>query len=282
MAGEERLVRCETDERVRVIVLERPDRGNAIDDVMKRQLVDALRHAAEDDEIRGVLLTAVGADFSLGQDLEEFSQLNSDTVQTWLAEDRKLRDALRELTKPIVAAVQGRAKGEGFQMLLFADLIVASPDATFQESGINLGIPSINGAGTLWPVTSRAGLAAMILLAGALSAEDARRAGIVHRVVPAADLRKEAMALAKKLAGKDPGAVAADKAWFNKLTMAQYENTGAAATMTHARVFATGEPQRTMAEVLRREEGTRRGRAAVGGGDRTKEKEYREGCSTCE
>jgi enoyl-CoA hydratase/carnithine racemase len=243
----------ETSNGILTLRLNRASHGNAIDDAMKRALISSLASAGTDDDVRGVLVASSGRDFSLGQDMEEFRSLGPETIGDWLEANGELRDALRGFLKPIVAAVCGRTKGEAFQMLMLCDAVVASKDATFQLSAINLGIPCINGVGTLWHSIGRQRIQQLVFLGEDLSANEARRAGLIYEVVPSDQLIEAASALLKRMAWKDPRAVATNKEWVNALTQELYERTRQRAVEGHTRVFATGGPRDAMARYLEEE-----------------------------
>lgn len=203
----------EADGHVATIWLNRPERANAATFEMAGQLREALARADRDRGIRAIVLSGKGKAFCSGDDVE----------QAW--GDERMAETLRELadvrppltpearamldvTKPMIAAVNGAAVGIGMDFALLCDLRIASEHAKFGQLFVKLGLMAdVTG---LWRLPQLVGLekATELLLTGdVIGAAEAERIGLVSRVVPADELLPAAMDLARRIAGNPPIAV---------------------------------------------------------------------------
>jgi 2-(1,2-epoxy-1,2-dihydrophenyl)acetyl-CoA isomerase len=192
-------VETSRDGAVLTITLNRPDVLNALNAAVHKALAEAL-DGARDPEIRAVVLTGAGRGFCVGQDLSEFSEMPN--VADGLREryHPNVR-RLRELEKPVIAAVNGPAAGAGISLACACDIRIASDDATFIPAFINIGLVPDSG-GTFF-VTRLLGYARAFewLCSGRrLSAAEAQAWGLVSEVVEGASLAARAAELAAKYA----------------------------------------------------------------------------------
>jgi 2-(1,2-epoxy-1,2-dihydrophenyl)acetyl-CoA isomerase len=202
------------------IRLNRPELLNAVDRETIAAFAAAAGEAAADPDARVVLLRGEGSHFCAGGDITMFGELVA------LPPDQRRRElyrivdalhpllvALRHMSKPVVAAVQGAAAGVGLSLVLAADLAIAAADAVFTCGYVHLGTSPDGGMTALLPATVGLKRAAELLLLG--ERFDAARAlalGIVNRVVPPGALVAEAEALAQQLASGPATAYARTKA----------------------------------------------------------------------
>ena len=206
-------LRYEVTEGIATITLDRPDALNAFTLALKRSLLAAIEAADADPDVRAIILTGAGRAFSAGQDLRE--RLEPDVAPL----DVELRErynpivrAMRGATKPIVGAINGIAAGAGASVAFACDLRVASEGASFLLAFGRVGLIPDSGATWLLPrLVGPAKAAEMALLAEPLSAVEAERFGLVARVVPDAELAGAAWAIATRLAGLAPRALAFTK-----------------------------------------------------------------------
>ncbi|MBM3131756.1 MAG: hypothetical protein FJZ95_01825 [Chloroflexi bacterium] len=189
---------------VEVITLNRPDAMNTINYLMAQELREALRSARKDGRVRAVLLRASGrafcAGFELGSSQAEPGEIPFQARQG-LAEINEICTAIISMEKPVIAAVNGIAVGGGFSLVLCCDLAVASESARFSVIYARRGLMSDLGINYLLP--KYVGLRKakeMIFTADFVDAKEAERLGLVNKTVPAIDLDREAMALAKRMA----------------------------------------------------------------------------------
>jgi 2-(1,2-epoxy-1,2-dihydrophenyl)acetyl-CoA isomerase len=202
------------------IVLDRPDSLNAFIPQLGREMLDALREAAEDDAVRAVTITGSGRAFSSGADLRQGFDATPEghpDVGTALREVyHPLIAAIRELPKPVLAAVNGPAVGVGCSLALDCDLIVARESAYFLLAFVNIGLVPDGGSSLLLP--ARAGFtraAEMALLGERVGAAKALEWGLINRVVADADFDAEVDALASRLASGPTRSYAGTKRQLN-------------------------------------------------------------------
>jgi len=200
------------EDGVLVIAFDRLDRRNAITSGMYAAMADALTIAVDDAHVRVVLLQGHETIFTAGNDISEFR--NADPAVESPA-FRFLR-TIAEFPKPIVAAVSGPAVGIGTTMLLHCDLVYASETASFSLPFVNLGVCTEAASSLLLPQLLGHHRAAEALLLGEpLSALAALSAGLVNRLLPAADVNAFANAQARKLATKPSSSVREIKRLMN-------------------------------------------------------------------
>ncbi|HET9075117.1 MAG TPA: enoyl-CoA hydratase-related protein [Solirubrobacteraceae bacterium] len=221
-------VSYEVHHGVAAVTLNRPEALNAWNEALGRDLQAALSRAADDDSVRAVLLTGAGRGFCSGADLRGGFPLTPAGKPDLLS---RLRDnynptilAVRELDKPVVAAIAGGAVGVGASLALACDLIVAARSAYFLLAFANLGLSVDGGASVL--LAGRVGFtraAEMALLADRVGAEQALAWGLVNEVVEDAELPTVARNAAARLGAGPPGAYAAIKALFNTSCFAGLE-----------------------------------------------------------
>ena len=195
---------------VTVITINRPERRNALDPATMAGIGRALVDAETDDAVRCVVLTGAGDKaFCAGLDLRAFAEggVSMDNLPS------PGLDVLLERVypKPIIAAINGAALAGGFEIMLACDLVVAAEHALFGIPEVKRGLVAAGG-GTRLPLRIPLPLALEFGLTGEpVDAVRARELGLVNRVVPAADVRREAVALGETIAANGPLAVAATK-----------------------------------------------------------------------
>ena len=190
---------------VLAITLNRPDKLNAFNPDMHKELRRALEQALDEREIRALLLTGAGRGFCSGQDLGERNVTPGaapiDLSVTLGSYYNPLVRRLRELPKPIVCAVNGVAAGAGANIALACDIVLAARSARFIQSFARLGlVPDSGGTYFLPRLIGTARAMGLALLAEPLSAEDAERWGLIWKVVDDERLMPEAIELARRLA----------------------------------------------------------------------------------
>ena len=199
------------------IALNRPEVFNAFHRDMALELQHALREAGADANVRAVLLTGEGRAFCSGQDLAEAVDPNGPGLDRILREPyTPLVLQLRALRKPVVVAVNGVAAGAGANLALAGDIVLAAQSAKFIQAFSKIGlIPDTGGTLTLPRLAGFAKASAWMMLADAVSAEEAERHGMVYRVIADEALADEAMAVAQKLAAMPTEALALTKEALN-------------------------------------------------------------------
>jgi 2-(1,2-epoxy-1,2-dihydrophenyl)acetyl-CoA isomerase len=203
----------EVADAVATITLDRPDALNALTVPMKGELLAALRTAGRDRNVRAVVLTGAGRAFCAGQDLKERLEPDAAPLAVEVRERyNPIIAAMRALDQPIVGAINGVAAGAGASLAFACDLRVAAEGASFVLAFGRIGLVPDSGATWFLPrLVGPAKAAELALLGESLSAADAERFGLVARVVPADALAAEAQAIAQRLAGFAPQALALTK-----------------------------------------------------------------------
>jgi enoyl-CoA hydratase len=231
MAYENLLV--ETRGHVGLITLHRPKALNALNDALMDELGEALKAFDADDEIGAIVLTgsekafAAGADIGMMANYTYMDVYKGDYItRNW--------ETIRQIRKPILAAVAGFALGGGCELAMMCDIIIAADTAKFGQPEIRLGVmPGAGGTQRLPRAVSKAKAMDMCLTARFMEAEEAERAGLVSRVVPAASLLDEALTAATTIAEFSLPAVMMVKESVNRA----YETTLSEGVHFERRVF---------------------------------------------
>jgi 2-(1,2-epoxy-1,2-dihydrophenyl)acetyl-CoA isomerase len=191
----------EAKDGVATVTLNRPEAANALNDAMAEELQDALKQIAGDPALRTTLLTGAGKVFCAGQDLKAFGGAKRSTSEhlalTWSPIVRRIR----EIEKPVVAALNGMAAGAGCGLALACDLRVASEKASLAVLFSRVGL--VPDAGTTWFLPRLVGMGKALELAfltEPVDAVTAERLGLVNKVVAHDALLEEAGSLARRLA----------------------------------------------------------------------------------
>ena len=245
-------VRVAAGDDIGTITLDREDRLNAWNREMRDAIVAALQRFGADDQVRAVIMTGAGTRaFCAGQDLEEAHGFDADRAEVWIREWETYYDALRALPKPLVVALNGTAAGSAFQVALLADIRVAHPGVTMGQPEINSGIASTTGP---WLMREMLGLSRTIeltLTGRMMDAEECHRLGLVHHLVPQAEVMPKAREVAALLAAKPPIAMRLDKARFRAVTEAGFREAITAGIAIQRESYASGEPARMMEAFFR-------------------------------
>ncbi len=192
---------------------------NAVDEALHHDLTLLVARLKREDEARCVLLTGRGRAFSAGGDFTWFPQLREPARMEALRRDAKqLIWDLLDVEVPIVAALNGHAMGLGASIALLCDVIFMADTATIGDPHVRVGLVAGDGGVAIWPLAVGPARAKQYLLTGdPVTAVEAERIGLVNRVVPAAELDREAMAFAERLAAGPPLALRYTKLAVNKL-----------------------------------------------------------------
>ena len=201
---------------VATITLNRPESLNALNAAMRRELVDALKSMARDDTVRAVVLTGRGRGFCSGADLRgDAGERSFRAVLT--DEYNPLVRAIRELPKPMVAAVNGVAAGAGVSLALACDLVYAAEDARFILAFARIGLVPDSGAiHALVRALGRHRAAQLAFTGEPLSASDAAESGLINGVIAGAELGAHAGEIARHLAAGPTRAIGLTKRLINQ------------------------------------------------------------------
>jgi enoyl-CoA hydratase len=204
-----RRIHYQKKDRIGWITLNSPETGNAIDIQMAQEIAEACQQIAQDDEVVVAVIAGSGEQFSCGEDLEELAALIE--PGSAFAEAAKtgrfygVAGCIAAIDRPVIAAVNGDALGQGLELILACDLRVASRAARFGFPHAPRGIMPRDGGTQRLPRLVGKGKALEMLLTGDLiDAQEAHRIGLVHRIVSPEEVLSEAENLARKLADRAP------------------------------------------------------------------------------
>ncbi len=222
----------EVNGNVGVITLNRPKAYNALNSQIMRELVDALTAFDADDTIGAMVIAGSEKAFAAGADIKEMGgksaveMFKGSFVDSW--------DAIRQIKKPVIAAVSGYALGGGCELAMLCDMIVASETAKFGQPEITLGIiPGAGGTQRLARTVGKFIAMEMVLNNRTLSAQEAASFGLVNRVVPLEQHPAAAIELAQQIAERAPVAVQVAKEAVNHA----FETTLAEGVAVERRLF---------------------------------------------
>jgi enoyl-CoA hydratase len=199
--------------RVALITLNRPHADNAITTELAATLTEVLETIAARATVRVAVITGAGdRAFSVGGDLYQRKEM---TKEQWLRQRQvfdRLLFTLRQLRRPVIAAVHGMAYGGGCEMAISTDFIIASDDAVFGQPEAIVGLSAGGGAPVFLPRLLPPGMAMQMLMTGEpISAQEAYRLGMVNKVYPRAELMPAVLRIAEAIASNSPTAVQAVK-----------------------------------------------------------------------
>ena len=235
---------------------------NAVDGALHHDLTRLFADLRRERDARAVVLTGEGRAFSAGGDFAWFPTLQDPERMEALRQDAKqLIWDLVDVEVPIVAAVNGPAMGLGASIALLCDVVFMADTATIGDPHVRVGIVAGDGGAVIWPLLVGPARAKQYLLTGdAVSAIEAERIGLVNRVVPAADLDREAMAFAARLAAGAPLAVRYTKLAVNKLVKDALNVAFDASTALELVTFRSEDHQEALAALREKRPPAFRGR----------------------
>ncbi len=206
----------ETEQRGRVgiITLNRPTALNALNDALMTEVVAAVTDFDADRGVGAIVLTGSDRAFAAGADIKQMASLSYQ--EAYLGNLFAGWKAFTAARTPIIAAVAGYALGGGCELAMMCDFIIAADTAKFGQPEINLGvIPGMGGTQRLTRAVGKAKAMELVLTGRTMGAVEAESAGLVARVVPAADLLADAIATAETIASKSLPVVFAAKEAVN-------------------------------------------------------------------
>jgi enoyl-CoA hydratase len=222
----------DTRDGVGLITLNRPEALNALNARLVGELSQALAHFDADPDIGCIVLTGSAKAFAAGADIKEMQAKTY--MEAYLGDFLTSWDRVAERRKPMIAAVAGFALGGGCELAMMCDIIIAADTAKFGQPEIKLGVmPGAGGTQRLTRIVGKSKAMEMVLTGRMMDAAEAERAGLVARVVPAADLLAEAMRTASQIAALSRPIVMMAKESVNRA----YETTLAEGVRFERRLF---------------------------------------------
>ena len=242
------------EDHIATIQLNRPDAMNALNSELLGELADAVTEADANDKVRCIILSGSEKAFAAGADIKEMSSVTFVEAYTRDLFGNEAH-AIERCRTPILAAVSGYALGGGCELAMMCDFILAADTAKFGQPEINLGtMAGLGGTQRLTRAVGKSKAMEMHLTGRFMDAEEAERAGLVSRVVPAKNLMDEARAAAEKMCEKSTVTSMAVKETVNR----SFETTLAEGLLFERRLFfslfATEDQTEGMAAFLEKRE----------------------------
>ncbi|RJR49158.1 MAG: hypothetical protein C4576_07335 [Desulfobacteraceae bacterium] len=213
----------EKKNRIATISMNRPDALNTLDRVMFSEIGDALDDAERDREVRVIVIGAKGRAFCAGMDLDfagrELDNLTSQWDMFRLGKSRLL-GKIEDLSKPVIAAVNGFALAGGFEILMAVDFVIAAEDALIGDQHMKVGL--FGAGGSPYRLAALIGLRKakeLVLTGKRITGKEAEAIGLVNKAVPLNDLEKTVAEFAADLADKSPVTMRVTKTYMNKVAL---------------------------------------------------------------
>lgn len=245
----------ETERRgpVEIITLNRPDRMNAVNSALRDALIAALKDANADPQVGAIVLTGAGdRAFCAGQDLEESRAVTYADLPRWLSHQRAMYQAVRDLDKGCVAALNGVTAGAGFQVALCADLRIGHTDIRMGQPELKAGLASIVGS---YLMTLHVGMSTntqLSLTGDLIDGTEAHRLTLINELVTPEAVLETALQRAEAMAALPRTAMRVSKARFRALTQPGFDAACDAAIGFQMQCYASGEPQAAQEAFLAR------------------------------
>tara|TARA_B100000315_G_scaffold253730_1_gene293171 strand:+ start:1047 stop:1829 length:783 start_codon:yes stop_codon:yes gene_type:complete len=205
-------------EAVAKIIINRPEQMNALNIEARREILKALEDADLDDTIRLVILSGAGEKaFCAGADIKIFLDMNAVEARKYVKLAKQVARTIECLSKPVIAAIKGHTFGGGLELALACDLIIASENAKFGQTEINVGlIPGVGGTQRLPRAVGIRIAKELIFAGGTIDAEEAYRIGLINKVVPLEEVDATVNEYVGKILSKSPLILKIAKKTVNK------------------------------------------------------------------
>jgi enoyl-CoA hydratase/carnithine racemase len=246
----QRSVLVDIKDHVALVTLNRPANLNAVNQHLRSALITTLEQLNQDPGVKALVLAGAGdRAFCAGQDLEEASAVDWKQIAPWLNAQRAMYQAVRDLDKPCVIAINGVAAGAGMQLALCGDWRIAAPDARIGQPEVKAGLASIVGSYLLSLHVSLTQNTQLSLSGELVSGQRAYEMGLVSELV-SSDVLPAALARAHTLAQLPQTAIRLSKQRFRALTQPGFDDACTAGIRAQLECYASGEPQTLMSAFL--------------------------------
>lgn len=245
-------VKLEKSENIGIIRIDRPQAMNALNEEVLKDLEAVLEEVEKDTQIRVIIVTGEGRVFVAGADIAAMQNLDEEAGHAFGRLGQKVFRKIETMDKVFIAAVNGFALGGGCELAMACDIRIAGEKAKFGQPEVSLGItPGYSGTQRLPRLVGKAKAMELILTGTLITAEAAAAIGLVNRVVPQENLMDEAMAMAKKIAGNAPLAVAySKKAIREGMEMSDMEQAIQVEAFLFGKCFASADQKEGMSAFL--------------------------------
>jgi enoyl-CoA hydratase len=204
------LIRTEKKDRAYVITINRPDKMNALNRQVLREIKEAVDSVQSDKDVTAIILTGAGEKaFAAGADIAEFAEFSEEEARKMSSDGHDTMNALERSGKPTIAAVNGFSLGGGCELAMACHIRIASENARFGQPEVNLGLPpGYAGTQRLAQLIGKGRALYHLLSTDTIKATQALEVGLVSNVVPISELMSTCLDLVKKLSTKSPMALA--------------------------------------------------------------------------
>ncbi|MFQ6027682.1 MAG: enoyl-CoA hydratase/isomerase family protein [Dehalococcoidia bacterium] len=209
-------------DNILIVTLNRPERLNAVNDVMHEELPEVFARVGQDPEVSAVVLTGAGRGFCSGGDVRAMDERGGASrgvpgLGAVSPSGRRLLHNMLWVEQPMICALNGVAAGLGATIALFCDIIYASDRARIGDTHVRAGLVAGDGGAVIWPLLVGVSKAKELLMTGdIIDAVEAERIGLVNKVVPQDELMPQVMELAQRLASGPALAIRGTKHTLNK------------------------------------------------------------------
>ncbi len=242
-----------------VITLNRPEQRNALSTGLMEELTAELLRQSARPEVRAIVLTGAGSAFSAGHDLKELTGRTLEQERQVFDTCTRMMETIQHIPQPVIAAVQGAAFAAGCQLVATCDLAIAAESARFATPGVKIGLFCSTPMVAVSRSIGRKRALEMLLTGAPIGAATAAEWGLVNRVVPAARVLEEALALARQVSSASPLTLSIGKHAFYRQIDADQSEAYELMGETMAQNAVTGDAQEGMTAFLDKREPVWRG-----------------------
>ncbi|MGQ7843359.1 enoyl-CoA hydratase-related protein [Granulosicoccus sp. 3-233] len=238
-------IKTAVEANVATLTIDRPEALNALNRQVMLELTQTLRSWEQDDEVRAIIITGSQKAFAAGADIKEMQSVHYlDALHTQFLKEW---ESVANCSKPTIAAVAGYALGGGCELAMMCDFILAADNARFGQPEIKIGtLPGMGGTQRLTRLIGKSKAMEMCLTGRMMDAEEAERAGLVSRVVPAGELQEEAFRVAREIASYSAPAVQLNRMCINAALNTTLEQGVAIERQAFLSLFGTDDQKEGM------------------------------------
>lgn len=212
------------EDKIGTITLNRPEANNTFNIEMATELNSALREMDKDAEVNVIVINAKGKNFCTGIDVNYVDGKSMEEYLDWVRLMEEMNITIAKMAKPVIASVNRIAVANGIGLVAACDLAIASDNAKFGATAINVGLFCMGPAVPLLKSLGRKRTLELIMTGDIINAKKALEIGLINKIVPEEDLIEETKLYAKKLADKNPIAMQLGKKSFYQIEDMKYED----------------------------------------------------------
>ena len=245
-------VKLERRDHVGIVTIDRPEALNALNSQVLSDLDAVLDQVEADEAVYVVILTGAGRSFVAGADIGEMKGFTSADGRKFGVHGGSVFLKLENLSKPVIAALNGVTAGSGYQLALLCDMRIAHPGVRIGQPEVKSGIPSVTGMYLTWQSLGHSKTAEMMLTGRLLDAKEAAQIGLIAEVVGQEEVESRSIELAEELSQLPAQAFALTKQRIRSTLLPGLKDAFAAAVDIDKRAYGDGEPQRTATDFVAR------------------------------